>query len=331
MTEEAPTPTSTKRRSGRSPAYPFISVKKALDQADALRKQEGEYDSPLPSAFKAWGYGEKSSGGRQTLATLKYYGLIDVSGDGDARKVKVSDVARRILLDNREDETEKKKLIRQIALSPNAHRVIYDQYPNGLASDGTVEHFLVFEHHFKPDAAKELLAEYKETTEFAEVYKPDNSLDKNEEEDDNKDGRENNFEFSIGDLINWESGGQIMWKMPREVVEINEDDIGDKYLKVRSSDNAIGWIPMNQAVTPENAGTPARTNVFAPPPPDNPGVELDDRPPPQGFSKEVIDLDEGSGTFIWPKDISADSYSDLEHWVNGILNKAKRRAGIKNE
>src|SRR4051812_48542946 len=119
---------SQKRRTGRSPSYPYIPVHKAIEQARALYEKEGDYAAPLTSAVAAWGYSTKSSGGRQTLATLRYYGLIDVAGDGDGRKIKVSDIARRIILDQREDDSEKKKLIRAVALSPSAHRALFEQY-----------------------------------------------------------------------------------------------------------------------------------------------------------------------------------------------------------
>jgi hypothetical protein len=172
MTSTAETDKLQKRRTGRSPAYPYIPVNKAIEQARALHTKEGDYAVPLSSAVAAWGYSTKSSGGRQTLATLKYYGLIDVTGDGDARKVKVSDIARRIILDQREDDTEKRMLIRAVALSPSAHKTLYEQYPNGLASDASVEHFLIFERGFNADAAKELLAEFKITASQISLFQP---------------------------------------------------------------------------------------------------------------------------------------------------------------
>src|SRR6476661_192373 len=123
------------RRLGRSPAYPSFSVQKALEQVKALYEQEKEYAAPFASALKAWGYGAKSSGGRQTLATMKYYGLIEITGEGDSRRIKVSDFAFKSLRDPREDDTEKRQSIRRVALTPAAHKLLLDEYPNGLASD----------------------------------------------------------------------------------------------------------------------------------------------------------------------------------------------------
>jgi hypothetical protein len=42
-------------------------------------------------------------------------------------------------------------------------------------------------------------------------------------------------------------------------------------------------------------------------------------------------LDEGEAVLIWPENLSADSVHDLEYWLTGVLQKAKRRAGIKDE
>src|SRR5688572_2776252 len=109
---------SKKPKQGRSPAYPGITIEAAIEKAMSLYKQEGKYPAPMPSAFKAWGYGEKSSGGRETRAALRYYGLIAIEGDGETGKVKLTEEALRVLLDAREDQTEKKAVIRRLALTP---------------------------------------------------------------------------------------------------------------------------------------------------------------------------------------------------------------------
>src|ERR1700722_12488365 len=94
--------TGAKRpRQGRSPAYPGLNLQSAIAKAKALHDAEGKYPAPMPSAFKAWGFSEKSSGGRETRAALRYFGLVTVEGDSDAGKVKLTEDALRILLDER--------------------------------------------------------------------------------------------------------------------------------------------------------------------------------------------------------------------------------------
>ena len=174
-------------RQGRSPAYPAISVKVALEKAKGLYEQEGKYAVPMPSAFKAWGYGEKSSGGRETRAALKYFGLIGVEGDSEVGKVKLTDIALRVLLDQREDQSEKKALVRRIALTPAIHKKLLEHFPEGVKSDATVAHYLIFEEHYSEGAASQLVTQFKETAAFAELYEPANMVDKLGEDDEESD------------------------------------------------------------------------------------------------------------------------------------------------
>lgn len=49
-----------------------------------------------------------------------------------------------------------------------------------------------------------------------------------------------------------------------------------------------------------------------------------------GFKEEKNSLDEGDAVLIWPENLSEDSFRDFEYWLKGVLKKAKRRAGIKD-
>src|ERR1700685_221087 len=82
-TTTAPSGQTKRPKQGRSPAYPALSIKQAIDKAQALYNAEGKYPAPMPSAYRAWGYGEKSSGARLTRAALRYFGLISIDGDGE--------------------------------------------------------------------------------------------------------------------------------------------------------------------------------------------------------------------------------------------------------
>jgi hypothetical protein len=221
VTEATQFEKTSKRRVGRSPAYPYIPVQKALDQAKALHAQEGEYAAPLASAVAAWGYSPKSSGGRQTLATMKYYGLIDIAGEGDSRKIKISDIARRILLDHREDDTEKRQLIRRVALTPAAHQALYKEYPKALASPGSVEHFLIFDQGYNKDAAKELLEEFKQTAQFAGLYEPSAEVDKSDEKNDKGDKQPP--KLNVGDKVQINVAGVDMYADGATVLGFSDD------------------------------------------------------------------------------------------------------------
>lgn len=185
MADNAAKPASEVKRpkQGRSPAYPGIALKGALEKAKALYNAEGKYAAPVPSAFKAWGFSEKSSGGRELRAALRYFGLITVDGDGDSGKVKLTDDALRVLLDEREDQTEKHAIIRRLALNPAIHKKLMEKFPEGIKSDGTVEHYLVFDEGYNKAAAGEIVTEFKETAIYAGLFQPATIIVNSEDKD----------------------------------------------------------------------------------------------------------------------------------------------------
>jgi hypothetical protein len=175
MPTDAVKPANTQKRpkAGRSPAYPSVSLKTAIEKAAAQLEQEGKYAIPMPSAFTAWGYGEKSSGGRDVRASMRYFGLISIEGEGDGAKVKLTDDALRVLLDERPDQTEKKAIMKRLALNPSAHKKLWSKFTDGIKSDATAAHYLIFEEGFNKAAADALIAEFKETAAYAGIYEPD--------------------------------------------------------------------------------------------------------------------------------------------------------------
>lgn len=167
-----------KPRQGRSPAYPGIDLRKALEKAKALHDAEGSYAVPMPSAFSAWGFSAKSSGGRETRAALRYFGIITVEGDSETGKVKLTENTLRILLDKREDETEKKAIIRELALTPAVHKQLLTAYPQGIKSEASAVHSLIFDFGYNQAAAAEIVKEFNATAAYAGLYEPDMVVDK---------------------------------------------------------------------------------------------------------------------------------------------------------
>jgi hypothetical protein len=187
MQDQSKTAEPNKPKQGRSPAYPAIPLKTAIDKAHAQFNVEGKYAAPMTSAFKAWGYSEKSSGGRAIRAALRYFGLISIDGDGESGKVKLTEDAINVILDKREDQTERRAIIRRLALMPAIHQKLVEEFPDGLGSDNTVEHYLTVKQGYNVSAAKEVIAVFKETAAYAGLFEPDRMLD-NPENQPNPNG-----------------------------------------------------------------------------------------------------------------------------------------------
>lgn len=160
-----------KRTKERSPNFPFISVETALHRAMQFYEQEKRGEAPYIVAVQHWNYSPASSGGLQTIAALKHYSLMIDEGSGKARKVRLTDLALRILLDSRPDSTERCQYIRQAALAPSVIAEIYSKWPDGLPSEATINHYLLLDRGFSKDAAIRLSKILYENESFTTQYR----------------------------------------------------------------------------------------------------------------------------------------------------------------
>jgi hypothetical protein len=162
-------PEDEKIKRWRSPNYPFISIKKALDYVQILYDKHSRYSVALPVIAQDWHL--KGSYLAQHIAALASYGFIEIEGEGDARKIKMSDTALKIVLDNRPGSKERDDLIRIAALSPHIFNKIYNAYQPKWPADHNLEYELVQQYRFNPASVKDFIAVFKETMDFTGLYK----------------------------------------------------------------------------------------------------------------------------------------------------------------
>lgn len=146
-------PIEQRKSKERSPSFPFISLAVALDRARQFYDKEKRGSAPYLVVAEHWRYSPSSSGALQTAAALKSYGLFVDEGSGASRKLKLTDLALRILLDTRPDSTERKQYMRQAAIAPSVIEEIYSKWPKALPSDATLNHYLVLERGFSQSSA----------------------------------------------------------------------------------------------------------------------------------------------------------------------------------
>lgn len=174
MTDAVPqsSPSPKKPRQGRSPAFPFISLKKAIDRAEAFRIAEGgrpKHFAPSASAARAWGIGQKTGMAIQTVAALGHYGLFEFEGSGESRSMRLTDAALKILLDKQEISPERDQLLQKAALKPAIHMELWNKWGADLPSQSTLETYLVRDRGFSENGARTLIEEYKETISYAKL------------------------------------------------------------------------------------------------------------------------------------------------------------------
>ncbi|MXZ13734.1 MAG: hypothetical protein F4Y78_07015 [Candidatus Dadabacteria bacterium] len=154
--------------------YPFISLKKALERVQQLYDKEGKHQSAQHIAAEHWDYSERSSGVRQTIAALRAFGLIDKSDKHNPGGIQLSELALRIILDKREDSTEREQAIKASAIKPKIFREMWGKWgSDGLPSDNNMAHFLIFDKKSNEKAASNIVRIFKETITFAGLVNSD--------------------------------------------------------------------------------------------------------------------------------------------------------------
>jgi hypothetical protein len=157
----------------RSPAYPYISLRAALERARKFYSEQRQHPAPLSAAVALWKFGPKSSGGMQMISALKQFGLMIESEVNNTRQVKLSDTALRIIQDEREISPERDAAIERLALLPKIYAEMWNKWGSPPPPDATVKFFLVSEKKYNEAAFSDLFSAYKDTIEFAKLGKTD--------------------------------------------------------------------------------------------------------------------------------------------------------------
>ncbi len=167
-----PSADSRKART-RSPAYPSIDLRTAVERAGVLWREEGRHPTAVNVAMTHWGYKAESSTGFQTVAALKKFNLVESEGGtGEDRLIKLSPIALTILQEDDAPPAERQAALRVAALGPRIHAELWDRFGTELPSSPSLRRFLVMEKAFNESVVDHLIEEYRATMAFARLGTP---------------------------------------------------------------------------------------------------------------------------------------------------------------
>lgn len=161
-----------KRRKGRSPAYPAIGLKEAIERAYVLLRFEGRHPAPIEVVIKHWGYAAKSSTGLVIVAAMKRFGLIEDMA-GATRRIGLSDVGYRLAADEKGVNPERQRLLQEAALKPVIHAELWERYGKKLPSDDSLGYELKTERRFTDAGIKEFIPQFRATLDYAGLLDSD--------------------------------------------------------------------------------------------------------------------------------------------------------------
>jgi hypothetical protein len=164
--EAVETEANVKKERVRSPNYPVVSLQKAVERAKTLYDAYKGAEIPIAVVHQKWGYKPFTVNAVQLAAALKAYGLIAVKGAGEKQFIKLSDRAQKIL----GNHPDREKLLQEAALSPTIYKEIWEKYqPEGLPTDEALSTYLRWERKFNPNYISRLIADFRNTIDFAQI------------------------------------------------------------------------------------------------------------------------------------------------------------------
>jgi hypothetical protein len=248
----------TGRKMQRSPKYPGISVETAIERARTFHGHERRNGANVSVALKHWELNEKSSTAAITVAALVAYGLMVDSGSGKERRLQLSELALRIVLDTRQVSPERDQAIKDAALKPKMHASLWKKWGVDLPSDDNLRHALIWDWKFNENSVDAFIRQYRATISFAKLTSTDKlSVDAN-------DSEETGGEVSplqIGDHVQWESQGVSQFQQPRRLTGLSPDG---QYAFVEGSSTGM---PIGELTVVDPPSSEKDKHPLAPPPP----------------------------------------------------------------
>ncbi len=162
-------PITQKKSKMRSPSYPAIDLETAIARARDLYGKENMNSAARDVILSHWGYTKGSSNGLVILAALIKYGLLADEGSGDKRKARLTELARKIILDDRPNSPERDAAIREAALNPTIHKEFWSTYKGLLPSDDNLRYELRVNRKFTESAIANFIQELRSTWAFTKL------------------------------------------------------------------------------------------------------------------------------------------------------------------
>lgn len=147
-------------RRTRSPNYPRLSLRDAIERASKLYKAEYTHKTDKKAVAAALGYTSLNGASLTAISTLKQYGLLHE--DGDSLRVS-EDVVPLIMLP--QGDPERVEALLRAASTPRLFSELREEYGETLPSDVSLRYALI-KKGYTEKAANEVIRAYRDTLEL---------------------------------------------------------------------------------------------------------------------------------------------------------------------
>ena len=151
----------------RSPSHPSVSLAVAIERAKQFHETWGCSEIDLKDTFNSWGYKPRSGAGNQLVAAMTSFGLLDSSGKGQQRLLKISDIALSGLFVRNPGTDSASSVIPELVLKPAVYQVLWERWGFDLPSTLKIKNFLVGELDFNKKTVERFLRDYLDSIGLA--------------------------------------------------------------------------------------------------------------------------------------------------------------------
>lgn len=292
----------------RSPEFPFVPLKEAIQRVEQLITANQRHPARIKNLAPLWSYSSGSSSFLRTVAALRVFGLVDETGAGDDRKIAVSELGMKIVMDKRPGATE------AAIVKAFENCTILSEYRQKWGkrrpSDTVCQSELTLDNGFTEVAARKFISVYDDTVAFVESVETDSgSVDSKMPPDVDLPS------FDVGMYVQWEQGGALQLERPAKLVGFSADG---KYAFVEGSLAGIPRTELIAADAPlgvEPVGKASKAPVVT-------------RIASANMTEATYPIAEGVCTLIYPAEISEKSAKRLKRWLDLMLEDVAEIAGL---
>jgi hypothetical protein len=294
-TEEA------KKERQRSPNYPAVGLRDAVERVRKLYTEDGRAGAPPKIAAVHIGFKAPHGQAMSVLAALKRFGLVsEVNG-----RIAPTHAAIEIL-NLPESDPRRKAALREAALGPPIYRELVDNHRvTGLPKRDVLEAELVTYKKFNPSAVKAFVTDFLDTLEYAGISVEDGVSSTGDEESKG---------VNIGDFVQWVSQGQDQFRELKKVVRFSDDG---EYAFFEGEKTGAPVRELEVGDAPESE--------LPPPPPMRNPQRRQQAEGSRSMRQDVFSLDDGGEvTISWPVPLTADMITDIKDWLKIVERKIAR-------
>lgn len=145
----------------KSPRAPSIPLDEAIEKAVRVYEREKRHAAPTDAVAQDLGYKSANNGAAlSTLASLRYYGLVDRPEEGKLAVTKDVEVYQYA-----PDLKVRQQVLQRLLRTPVVFADLLDKFPSGLPSDATLR-FELINRGFAPASAEAVISVFRKSVNF---------------------------------------------------------------------------------------------------------------------------------------------------------------------